>query len=96
MASDTLRHAIETGVEYQNLSGAMVAMVMWSAGPEGDGFVLRADLPDSALDPTVGVFLVEEAFSSVVTPTRLAIGAAFAPRLVEFAFSRPAGNEPVQ
>ena len=71
MADDTLRHAIETGVRYQNLSGAMV---VWSAGTgEEDGvFVLRADLPDPAIDPAVAVFLIEEAFASVVALSRLA------------------------
>jgi AraC-like DNA-binding protein len=86
LACDTLGDAIEAGVRYQNLSGAMV---VWSAGPDDVGFALRADLPDPALDPRVTVFLVEEAFSSVVTLTRLAVGADFAPRLVEFAFPAP-------
>ncbi|MET9401792.1 AraC family transcriptional regulator [Kitasatospora sp. NPDC002965] len=88
MADDTLRHAIETGVRYQNLSGAMV---VWSAGAsEDDGaFVLRADLPDPALDPAVASFLSGEAFASVVTVSRLAVGAAFTPRSVEFSFPPP-------
>jgi len=86
MADDTLRHAIETGVRYQNLSGAMT---VWSAGEEDDGFVLRADLPDPALDPAVAVFLIEEALTSVVTLARLTVGPAFAPRGVEFAFPAP-------
>ncbi|MYT03434.1 MULTISPECIES: AraC family transcriptional regulator [Streptomyces] len=88
MADDTLRHAIETGVKYQNLSGAMV---VWSAGAgeEDDAFVLRADLPDPAMDPAVAAFLSEEAFASVVTLSRLAVDPAFAPRAVEFSFPRP-------
>ncbi len=88
MADDTLRHAIETGVKYQNLSGATV---VWSAavGEEDDAFVLRADLPDPAMDPAVASFLSEEAFASVVTASRLAVGPAFAPRAVEFAFPPP-------
>ncbi|WP_405826008.1 AraC family transcriptional regulator ligand-binding domain-containing protein [Streptomyces sp. NBC_01390] len=88
MADDTLRHAIETGVKYQNLSGAMV---VWSAavGEEDDAFVLRADLPDPAMDPAVASFLSEEAFASVVTLSRLAVGPAFAPRAVEFSFPPP-------
>ncbi|GLP70304.1 transcriptional regulator [Streptomyces sp. TUS-ST3] len=93
MADDTLRHAIETGVRYQNLSGAMV---VWSAGvAEEDGaFVLRADLPDPAMDPAVAVFLSEEAFASVVTLSRLTVGPAFAPRAVEFACPPPRRSEP--
>ena len=91
MASDTVRAAIETGVRYQNLSGAMV---VWSAEPEDAGYVLRADLPDPALDPGVAVFLIEEAFSSVVTLTRLAVSPTFAPRLVEFAFPAPRDTHP--
>ncbi|GAA3848126.1 AraC family transcriptional regulator SphR [Streptomyces coacervatus] len=88
MADDTLRHAIETGVKYQNLSGAMV---VWSAGiGEEDGaFVLRADLPDPATDPAVAVFLIEEGLASVVTLSRLAVGPAFAPRVVEFTCPPP-------
>jgi len=86
MAGDTLRDAVETGVRFQNLSGAMV---VWSAEAEDTGYVVRADLPDPALDPSVADFLVQEAFSSVVTLTRLAVGAEFAPRTVEFAFAAP-------
>ncbi|AZQ38565.1 AraC family transcriptional regulator [Streptomyces cyaneochromogenes] len=91
MAADTQEEAIETGVRYQNLSGAMT---VWSAGWEDVGYVLRADLPDPALDPTVAVFLIEEAFSSVVTLTRLSIGASFAPQAVEFAFPAPRDTRP--
>lgn len=88
MADDTLRHAIETGVKYQNLSGAMV---VWSAGTseEDDAFVLRADLPDPAIDPAVAVFLIEEGLASVVTLSRLSVGPAFAPKVVEFACPPP-------
>ncbi|WP_035849932.1 AraC family transcriptional regulator [Kitasatospora azatica] len=86
MACDTLEHAIRTGVKYQNLSGAMT---VWSAGAEEDGFVLRARLPDPALDPAVGVFLTEEAFSSVLTLTRLIVGPAFAPSRVAFVCPAP-------
>ncbi|WP_371580436.1 AraC family transcriptional regulator ligand-binding domain-containing protein [Streptomyces sp. NBC_01314] len=88
MADDTLQHAIETGVKYQNLSGAMM---VWSAGvgEEDDAFVLRADLPDPAMDPAVASFLIEEAFASVVTLSRLSVGPAFAPRAVEFSFPPP-------
>ncbi|MET7472994.1 AraC family transcriptional regulator ligand-binding domain-containing protein [Streptomyces sp. NPDC005648] len=88
MADDTLRHAIETGVKYQNLSGAMV---VWSAGTseEDDAFVLRADLPDPAIDPAVAVFLIEEGLASVVTLSRLSVGPAFAPKAVEFACPPP-------
>jgi AraC-like DNA-binding protein len=86
MACDTLQHAVETGVKYQNLSGAMV---VWSAVREEDGFVLYADLPDPALDPAVAGFLSAEGFSSVVTLIRLIVGPAFAPRRVDFAFPAP-------
>jgi len=88
MADDTLRHAIETGVKYQNLSGAMV---VWSAGvdEEDDAFVIRADLPDPAMDPAMATFLIEEAYASVVTLSRLAVDPAFAPRAVEFSFPSP-------
>jgi AraC-like DNA-binding protein len=91
MAADTLRQAIETGVRYQNLSGAMM---VWSAGEEDDGFVLRADLPDPAMDPAVAVFLIEEALTSVLTLARLTIGPAFVPRAVEFAFPAPRRSDP--
>ncbi|MDO0916704.1 AraC family transcriptional regulator [Streptomyces sp. DT2A-34] len=91
MASDTLRHAIETGVRYQNLSGAMV---VWSAGQADEGFVLRADLPDPALDPGVAVFLMEEGLTSVVALARLTAGPAFTPALAEFVFPEPAQSEP--
>jgi AraC-like DNA-binding protein len=93
MAADTLQEAIETGVRYQNLSGAMT---VWSAGWEDVGYVLRADLPDPALDPTVAVFLIEEAYSSVVTLTRLSIGAAFAPQAVDFAFPASRDRRPFE
>ena len=93
MASDSLRDAIEIGVRYQNLSGAMV---VWSWGQEGAGFVLRAELPDPALDPGVAVFLIEEGLSSVVAMARLTVGKAFSPRLVELAFARPAGSDPYE
>nr|WP_319769804.1 AraC family transcriptional regulator ligand-binding domain-containing protein [Streptomyces europaeiscabiei] len=83
MASDTLQHAIETGVRYQNLSGAMV---MWSAEQEDEGLVLRADLPDPGLEPGVAVFLIEEGLTSVVALSRLTAGPAFTPALAEFAF----------
>jgi AraC-like DNA-binding protein len=91
MAADTLRQAIETGVRYQNLSGAMM---VWSAGEEDDGFVLRADLPDPAMDPAVAVFLIEEALTSVLTLARLTIGPGFVPRAVEFAFPAPRRSDP--
>jgi AraC-like DNA-binding protein len=91
MAAETLRDAIETGVRFQNLSGAMV---VWSADVEEAGYVLRAELPDPALDPVVGLFLIEEAFTSVVTLTRLSVGAEFAPQSVEFAFSPPPDTHP--
>lgn len=91
MAADTLRDAIETGVRFQNLSGAMV---VWSAEAEEPGYVLRAELPDPALDPPVAVFLAEEAFASVVALTRLSSGAEFAPRSVEFAFPAPPDTGP--
>ncbi|AZQ39885.1 AraC family transcriptional regulator [Streptomyces cyaneochromogenes] len=86
MAAGTLREAIETGVRFQNLSGAMV---VWSAGQEEAGYVLRAELPNPALDPAVAVFLAEEAFASVVALTRLSSGEEFAPQSVEFAFPAP-------
>lgn len=92
MAAETLRDAIETGVQYQNLSGAMV---LWSAAPGDAGFVLHADLPDPALDPSVAVFLAEEAFASVVTLTRLTAGPGFVPGLVEFSFPVPADAGPL-
>jgi hypothetical protein len=79
MASETLADAIEIGVRFQNLSGAMV---VWSCGPEADTFVLRAALPDPGLDRAVGVFLLEEALTSVVTVGRLAVGALRLPRPV--------------
>lgn len=91
MASETLADAIETGVRYQNLSGAMV---VWSCGMQSDAFVLRAQLPDPALDPAVGLFLLEEALTSVITVGRLAVGPSLAPRLVELALPRPAGANP--
>ncbi|WP_327312642.1 AraC family transcriptional regulator [Streptomyces sp. NBC_01235] len=93
MAADTQQDAIETGVRYQNLSGAMT---VWSAGWEDVGYVLRADLPDPALDPTVAVFLIEEAYSSVVTLTRLHVGAAFAPQAIDFAFPAPRDRRPFE
>ncbi|MFE2060798.1 AraC family transcriptional regulator [Streptomyces sp. NPDC059467] len=86
LAADTLQVAIETGVRFQNVSGAMT---VWSAGREGPDYVVRADLPDPVLDPNVAVFLVEEAFSSVVTLGRLAAGADLAPQDVRFAFPAP-------
>lgn len=91
MASDTLQHAFETGVRYQNLSGAMV---MWSAEQGDEGFVLRADLPDPGLEPGVAVFLIEEGLTSVVALSRLTAGPAFTPALAEFAFPEPAEREP--
>ncbi|WAU83027.1 AraC family transcriptional regulator ligand-binding domain-containing protein [Streptomyces sp. Qhu-G9] len=86
MAADTLRDAIEAGVRFQNLSGAMV---VWSAEEEAAGYVVRAELPDPALDPAVAVFLAEEAFASVVCLTRLSSGDEFAPQSVEFALHTP-------
>jgi AraC-like DNA-binding protein len=87
LSADTLRHAIETGVRYQNLSGAMT---VWSTGVGEDGaFVLHADLPDPAIDPSVASFLIEEGFASVVTLSRLAVGPGFAPRAVEFSAPPP-------
>ncbi|NGO10088.1 AraC family transcriptional regulator [Streptomyces sp. HC44] len=86
MSADTLQDAVETGVRYQNLSGAMM---VWSARWEDVGYVLHADLPDPALDPAVAVFLIDEAYSSVVTLTRLNVGASFAPQAVDFAFPAP-------
>ncbi|MCP2245959.1 AraC family transcriptional regulator [Lentzea aerocolonigenes] len=90
MAADTLKDAVETGVRFQNLSGAMV---VWSAGQADDGFTLWADLPDPAVDPGVGTFLIEEAFASVVTVTRFTL-AEFRPRQVEFAFPTPPDTTP--
>ncbi|MGW3011055.1 AraC family transcriptional regulator [Streptomyces sp. NPDC001219] len=86
LASDTVRSAVELGVRYQNLSGAMV---VWSTATDREGFALHARLPDPGLDPAIAVFLADEALSSIVTVTRLAVGAAFHPRLVEFAHRRP-------
>jgi AraC-like DNA-binding protein len=89
-ACDTIEHAITTGVKYQNLSGAML---VWSAGWEPDGFVVRVELPDPALYPAVAVFLVEEAFASAVALTRATVGQRFVPRRVEFAFPAPGETE---
>ncbi|MEU0641211.1 AraC family transcriptional regulator [Streptomyces umbrinus] len=91
MAAENLRQAAETGVTYQNLSGAMV---VWSAGEEDDGFAIRADLPDPAMDPGVAVFLIEEALTSAVTLARLTVGPEFGPRVAEFAFPAPAHGDP--
>lgn len=91
MAAENLRQAAETGVTYQNLSGAMV---VWSAGEEDGGFAIRAELPDPALDPGVAVFLIEEALTSAVTLARLTVGPEFAPRVAEFAFPAPAHSDP--
>ncbi|MFJ5999932.1 AraC family transcriptional regulator [Streptomyces sp. NPDC092370] len=91
MAAGTLWEAVETGVRFQNLSGAMV---VWSAGPEEAGYALRAELPDPALDPAVAVFLAEEAFAGVVALTRLNSGEGFAPQSVEFAFPAPRDTGP--
>ena len=93
MAADTQQEAVETGVRYQNLSGAMT---VWSAGWEDAGYVLRADLPDPALDPTVAVFLIEEGYSSVVTLLRLNVGASFAPQAIDFAFPAPRDRRPFE
>src|SRR2546423_5393580 len=90
MASETMEHAITTGVKYQNLSGAML---VWSAAWEPDGFVVRVELPDPGLDPAVAVFLIEEAFGSAVALTRVTVGPRFAPRRVEFAFPAPTDDE---
>lgn len=90
MACDTLEHAITTGVKYQNLSGAML---VWSAAQEEDSFVLRADLPDPALDPAVAAFLIQEAFASVIALIRLTVGPEFTPAHVEFAFPTPSHPE---
>jgi AraC-like DNA-binding protein len=87
LASETVQDAVELGVRYQNLTGAMV---VWSTESGPDGFALCAGLPDPGLNPAVGVFLVDEAFSSVVAWTRHAIGPKFAPRLIEFTAPRPA------
>jgi len=65
---------------------------MWSAGPGDAGFTLWADLPDPAVDAGVGAFLIQEAFASVVTVTRLALGPEFRPRHVEFTFPAPPGT----
>ncbi|WP_112264506.1 AraC family transcriptional regulator [Lentzea terrae] len=86
MAAGTLRDAVETGVRFQNLSGAMV---VWSAGQADAGFTLWADQPDPVVDAGVGTFLVQEAFASVVTVTRHALGAEFRPRQVDFTFAAP-------
>jgi AraC-like DNA-binding protein len=91
MAAGTLRDAVETGVRFQNLSGAMV---VWSAGQADEGFTLWADLPDPAVDSSIGAFLAQEAFASVVTVTRLALGSEFRPRQVEFTSPTPRETEP--
>ncbi|MGW1563467.1 AraC family transcriptional regulator [Streptomyces sp. NPDC002144] len=93
MAADTQQEAIETGVRYQNLSGAMT---VWSARWEDVGYVLRADLPDPALDPIVAAFLIEEAYSSVVTLIRLNLGASFAPQAIDFVFPAPRDRRPYE
>lgn len=90
MSADTLGAAVETGVRFQNLSGAMV---VWSAGQADDGYTLWADLPDPAVDPGVGTFLVQEAFASVATVTRSTLG-DFRPRQVDFAFPAPPDTTP--
>ncbi|PWK85587.1 AraC-like DNA-binding protein [Lentzea atacamensis] len=91
MAAASLRDAVETGVRFQNLSGAMV---MWSAGQPDEGFTLWADQPDPAVDTGVGTFLVQEAFASVVTVTRHALGPEFRPRHVDFTFPAPPDTTP--
>lgn len=91
MAAGSLRDAVETGVRFQNLSGAMV---VWSAGQANAGFTLWADQPDPAVDAGVGTFLVQEAFASVVTVTRLTLGSGFRPRHVDFTFPAPADTTP--
>ncbi|MFJ1707656.1 AraC family transcriptional regulator [Kitasatospora sp. NPDC088346] len=93
LASDTLEDAVELGVRYQNLAGAMLEFSMHRVAGPRPGFEVRVDMPDPELNPAVGVFLVDEALSSTVALIRPGIGDAFAPELVEFAHPRPAGTE---
>jgi AraC-like DNA-binding protein len=86
ISSETLFDAIEIGVKYQNLTGSMT---MSSAGQEESGFSLRVDLLDPVDDPQVTEFLIEEAFSSIVTLLKLTFGPELGLRAVEFACPQP-------
>ncbi|WP_354644480.1 AraC family transcriptional regulator [Kitasatospora camelliae] len=90
LASDTLRDAVELGIRYQNLAGAMLVFSMRDDEGPRPGFELRVDMPDPEVDPAVGVFLIDEALSSTVALIRLGVGDSFAPRLAEFTYPRPA------
>jgi len=83
MAADTLQDAIETGVRYQILSGAMT---VWSARWEDAGLCVarRYAGPRAGSD---GRRLLDRGGVLQRRPlTRLSVGAAFAPQAVEFTF----------
>ncbi|MGH1552617.1 AraC family transcriptional regulator ligand-binding domain-containing protein [Streptomyces sp. L7] len=88
LAADTLRHAIETGVKYQNISGAMT---VWSTGVDEDGaFVLRA--PTSPIPPSTRAWAPSSSRRGSPPWSPCAdwpSASDFAPRVVEFSAPPP-------
>jgi AraC-like DNA-binding protein len=87
LAAETVWDAMQTGVRYQELSGSMV---IWSAGADVEGYVVRAELPDPSVDPKVAVFLYEKAFANAMIQTTRVFAGRLSLLRVEFAHRAPA------
>ncbi|MFE9424806.1 AraC family transcriptional regulator [Kitasatospora sp. NPDC006697] len=94
LAAETMWDAVELGIRYQDLAGAMVRFTAERPGADGGEFALRVELPAPEPDPGVAVFLVDEALANTVTFIRHGLGAGFAPLAVELAYPRPADDGP--
>ncbi|WP_338889271.1 AraC family transcriptional regulator [Rhodococcus sovatensis] len=86
LTSQTLEEAVSVGVRYQNATGAMVR---WTQHEHGHDLALEVSLPDPGIAPDVGIFLVDEGLSSVVSVVRSAIGSHCTPASVSLRFPPP-------
>ena len=87
MTADDLLTGILVGLRYQQAAGALV---QWHTEPSGGhGMALVATMRDSAPDPGLEQFMVDEAFSSVIAVARDAIGPDVCPREVHVRHQAP-------
>lgn len=77
--------ALQLGVHYAPITGAMMELELDDASGGGLGMVARMRSPDPELEP----FLCEELFASSLMLCRGLLGADFRPRVLELAYSAP-------
>ena len=85
LAAPTFREALQTGIRFAPVSGAMLALGL-DEDPLGMAVTMRMYQPD----PLLEVYLCEELLSSCLNLCRSVLGPAFRPERVELAYPAPA------